>query len=156
MVLGDRPSQVTARRMGDAVLRGAAPPFLAACAASAAADYAAASASLPGGDCDGNWTRRPYPEFSQAHCHSSTPICGKSAEGVIQNRKPRGDISQADRTLAALFSCDTQEALHTGSPCIERACLGRQLASLVGFRITLRGCLPQDDGGASSDVRPFL
>lgn len=48
MVLGDRPSGVTARRMGAAVLTSTAPAFLGACALSAAADYAAATGMLPG------------------------------------------------------------------------------------------------------------
>jgi hypothetical protein len=48
LLLGDRPSAVTARRMGDSIFRGAAPLFGGACAASLAADVAAATGSLPG------------------------------------------------------------------------------------------------------------
>lgn len=65
VVLGDRPSQVTARRMGDAVLRGSAPLFVAACAASAAADYAAATGAVPGAPCS---SRARRAEGSESLC----------------------------------------------------------------------------------------
>lgn len=49
VVLGDRPSAITARRMGAAVLKSTAPVFLGACGLSAAADYSAAAGMLPEG-----------------------------------------------------------------------------------------------------------
>lgn len=49
VVLGDRPSAITARRMGAAVLKSTAPVFLGACVLSAAADYSAATGMLPEG-----------------------------------------------------------------------------------------------------------
>jgi hypothetical protein len=48
LLLGDRPSGVTARRMGDSIFGSVAPLFGAACAASLAANVAAATGAIPG------------------------------------------------------------------------------------------------------------
>lgn len=90
VVLGDRPSQITARRMGAAVLSSTAPTFLAACALSAAADYAAATGMLPDG-------AGPVAVLAglAAVAASLAPIAGPLLEVRSLSKKDAADIEAA-------------------------------------------------------------
>ena len=90
LLLGDRPSGVTARRMGDSIFGSIAPLFGAACAASLAADVAAATGALPGGLAPGpcSWSLAAELCFdgSDVSYRSNRRMCEMSVQGGVTYR----------------------------------------------------------------------